>query len=89
MIPTVLIVDDEPAIVQVIYDRLTREGFSTLEAGSGAAALASVCQGQPDLVILALQFKQDKQELAQQLPGEATTSLADSDSALGSPAHSV
>jgi DNA-binding response OmpR family regulator len=47
-------VDDEPTIVQVIYDRLTREGFSALEASSGEAALAAVSQDQPDLVILDL-----------------------------------
>lgn len=50
----ILIVDDEPAIVQVIYDRLTREGFSALAAGSGQAALSAISQHQPDLAILDL-----------------------------------
>jgi len=50
---TILVVDDEPAIVQVIRDRLLREGFQVRAAGSGIAALAAA--GDPlDLVILDL-----------------------------------
>ena len=50
---TILVVDDEPAIVQVIRDRLLREGFQVRAAGSGEAALAAA--GDPlDLIILDL-----------------------------------
>ena len=50
---TILVVDDEPAIVQVIRDRLLQEGFQVRAAGSGEAALASA--GDPlDLMILDL-----------------------------------
>ena len=50
---TILVVDDEPAIVQVIRDRLLQEGFQVRTAGSGKAALAAA--GDPlDLVILDL-----------------------------------
>ena len=50
---TILVVDDEPAIVQVIRDRLVREGFQVRAAGSGGAALAAA--GEPlDLIILDL-----------------------------------
>ena len=50
---TILVVDDEPAIVQVIGDRLLREGFQVRAAGSGKAALAAA--GDPlDLIILDL-----------------------------------
>jgi DNA-binding response OmpR family regulator len=51
---TVLIVDDEPAIVQVIQERLLREGWSVRMAGSGEAALAAVQDECPHLVVLDL-----------------------------------
>jgi len=51
---TILVVDDEPAIVQVIRDRLLREGFAVDAASSGAATLAAVKGGKPDLLILDL-----------------------------------
>ena len=50
---TILVVDDEPAIVQVIRERLLREGFQVRAAGCGEAALAAA--GDPlDLIILDL-----------------------------------
>jgi DNA-binding response OmpR family regulator len=51
---TILVVDDEPAIVQVIYERLAREGLTVRTAGSGAAALQTIEEESPDLVILDL-----------------------------------
>ena len=51
---TILIVDDEPAIVQVIRERLEREGFQVCAAGSGEAALEAVHDCAPDLLILDL-----------------------------------
>ena len=39
---TILVVDDEPSIVQVIRERLEREGFQVQAAGDGAAALATL-----------------------------------------------
>jgi DNA-binding response OmpR family regulator len=50
---TILVVDDEPAIVQVIRERLEREGFQVHAAGDGAAALAAL-QEPLDLIILDL-----------------------------------
>ena len=51
---TILVVDDEPAIVQVIRERLEREGFGVRAADSGDAALHAVAEGSPDLIILDL-----------------------------------
>jgi DNA-binding response OmpR family regulator len=51
---TILVVDDEPAIVQVIRERLEREGFAAMAAGSGETALAAVEGEAPDLIILDL-----------------------------------
>jgi DNA-binding response OmpR family regulator len=50
---TILVVDDEPAILQVIRQRLEQEGFQVLEAVSGAGALAALA-GAPELMILDL-----------------------------------
>ena len=51
---TVLVVDDEPKIVQLARDYLEHAGFAVLTAGDGASALHAVRTRQPDLVILDL-----------------------------------
>jgi DNA-binding response OmpR family regulator len=51
---TILVVDDEPAILQVIHDRLDREGFEVHTAKTGEQALARGRELQPDLIILDL-----------------------------------
>ena len=51
---TVLIVDDEPAIVRVVRDYLERAGFRVVSAGDGDEALRAFRQHHPDLVILDL-----------------------------------
>lgn len=51
---TILIVDDEPVIVQVIRERLEREAFTVRAAATGEAALAAIFEQQPDLLILDL-----------------------------------
>jgi DNA-binding response OmpR family regulator len=48
----ILVVDDEPAIVTVVQDRLTREGFVVRAVASGEEALADVERNPPDLVVL-------------------------------------
>jgi DNA-binding response OmpR family regulator len=50
----ILVVDDEPAIVQVISERLSREGFSVYTAFDGESALAATTDAAPNLVILDL-----------------------------------
>src|SRR5687768_1076250 len=51
---TILIVDDEPTIVEVVGLYLQREGFRVLTAADGLSALALVEQQRPDLVVLDL-----------------------------------
>ncbi|MBX0327889.1 response regulator transcription factor [Oscillochloris sp. ZM17-4] len=48
----ILIVDDEPAIVAAIRERLEREGLAVQSVGSGEAALAAVAERLPDLLLL-------------------------------------
>jgi len=49
---TVLVVDDEPIVREVVVRYLEREGYATLEAGDGVGARALVESGSPDLVVL-------------------------------------
>jgi len=48
----ILVVDDEPSIVDAVATALRYEGFEVHEAGSGRAALAAVAEIEPDLVVL-------------------------------------
>jgi two-component system response regulator ResD len=50
----VLVVDDEPMVVDVLRRYLLRDGFAVDVARDGAAALAEVARRSPDLVILDL-----------------------------------
>ena len=49
---TVLIVDDEPIVRDVVVRYLQRDGFDTLEAGDGDDARAIIESGAADLVVL-------------------------------------
>jgi DNA-binding response OmpR family regulator len=51
-VATVLVVDDEPIVREVVVRYLSREGHQTLEAGDGVAARAAIERSEPDLVVL-------------------------------------
>jgi DNA-binding response OmpR family regulator len=51
-VPTVLLVDDEPAITENLAPFLRRAGFEVEVAADGDAALARVRAREPDLVVL-------------------------------------
>jgi len=51
-VTTVLVVDDEPIVREVVVRYLEREGFRTLEAGDGQRARELVETGTPSLVVL-------------------------------------
>ncbi|MFZ5670988.1 MAG: response regulator transcription factor [Pseudomonadota bacterium] len=52
MTRSILIVDDDPHIRQLLAFALDKAGLATREAGDGEAALAAVAESPPDLVIL-------------------------------------
>ena len=52
--PTILIVDDEPRIVELARDYLEHAGFEVVTAGDGTAGLATARDLRPDLVVLDL-----------------------------------
>jgi DNA-binding response OmpR family regulator len=50
--PTVLVVDDEPALVEVLEQYLRDDGFDVVSAGDGPPALELFERRRPDLVLL-------------------------------------
>ena len=51
---TVLIVEDEKSIVDILRFNLQKEGYRTLEAYDGAAGLKLALEENPDLILLDL-----------------------------------
>jgi two-component system, OmpR family, alkaline phosphatase synthesis response regulator PhoP len=52
--PTILVVEDEEPIMNLVVAYLRNEGFSVLTAGDGREALAQARAARPDLVVLDL-----------------------------------
>ena len=52
--PTLLVIEDDPDIVEVVRYNLEREGFRVLVASTGDAGLAEARRAPPDLVVLDL-----------------------------------
>jgi len=49
---TILVVDDDLSVMQLLWDYLTGEGYNVISASDGYSALAAFAQGKPRLVIL-------------------------------------
>jgi two-component system OmpR family response regulator len=72
----VLIVDDDPAIREVVRIALSRDGFETAEAPDGAAALARFASLQPDLIVLDVMLPEmDGTELCRTLRRQSTVPI--------------
>lgn len=64
----VLVVDDEPQILEVVQKYLAREGFQVSTARNGEEALTAFHLGKPDLVVLDLMLpKMDGMEVFKRL----------------------
>lgn len=64
----ILVVDDEPSVVEVVSLYLRREGYTVRSAGDGQSALESIGQQTPSLVVLDLMLpKIDGIEILRQL----------------------
>ncbi len=50
----ILVVDDEPDLLELVRFNLSQEGFRVDTAADGAAAIASISASRPDLVVLDL-----------------------------------
>jgi len=74
--PRILVVDDEPEIVDLLRNYLQRDGFDVDQAADGEAALAAFGRGQPDLVILDLMLpKLDGREVCRRIRETARTPI--------------
>ena len=49
---TVLIVDDEQSIIDILVYNLRKEGYNTIEANDGITAVETAIQEKPDLILL-------------------------------------
>ena len=68
----ILVVDDEPLIVEMIEETLTDDGHEIFKAYSGEEALQKVDQEMPDLVVLDLMLPgMDGLEVSRQMQNEA------------------
>src|SRR2546423_10549484 len=73
---TVMVVDDEPKIVQLARDYLEHAGFAVVVAHDGKAALAAARSHRPDLVILDLGLPElDGLDVARTLRGESNVPI--------------
>jgi DNA-binding response OmpR family regulator len=74
--PRILVVDDEPQIVDLLRSYLRRDGFDVDEAGDGEAALAACARRIPDLVILDLMLpKVDGREVCRRIRETSQTPI--------------
>lgn len=65
---TVLVVDDEEMVREVVVAYLAKEGYTTVEAADGQAALEVVAAHRPDLIVLDVMLpKLDGYSVLQQL----------------------
>ncbi|HKC90449.1 MAG TPA: response regulator transcription factor [Candidatus Limnocylindria bacterium] len=73
---TVMVVDDEPKIVQLARDYLEHAGFAVVVAHDGSAALATARAQKPDLVVLDLGLPVvDGLDVARVLRGESNVPI--------------
>jgi DNA-binding response OmpR family regulator len=69
--PLILVVDDEPHIVQLTRMYLTREGYRVHSVGDGEAALSAVASLHPDALVLDIMLpKLDGLEVVRRLRSE-------------------
>ena len=72
---TVLVVDDEKDLLELICFNLQRNGFDVLSADTGTAALDTAIREQPDLIVLDLMLPGiDGLEVTRRLKGDPRTS---------------
>lgn len=76
MAARILVVDDEPAIVDVLSRLLTRDGYQVVTARNGAEALRAVDAQRPDLILLDVMMPElDGFTVCQRLKSDVQTAL--------------
>lgn len=73
---TILVVDDEPEITDVVRKYLERDGYHVVTAADGRAALSAFMHEKPNLVILDLMLPEvDGWEVARQIRAAGSTPI--------------
>jgi two-component system OmpR family response regulator len=73
---TILIVDDDPHIREVVRFALEKSGYDTVEAADGQAALARFAEAEPELVVLDIVMPElDGTEVCRRIRAGATTPI--------------
>lgn len=73
---TILVVDDEPSIVEIVSLYLHRAGYAVQTAHDGRSALSTMMDAMPDLVILDLMLPEvDGLEITRRLRAEGNTPI--------------
>lgn len=85
----ILIVEDEPALIGVLSDKLSKEGFNILKAIDGEIGLKLALEEKPDLILLDIIMpkmdgitmlkKLREQEIGKNMPVIILTNLSDSE----------
>jgi putative two-component system response regulator len=76
MLAKILVVDDEPSIVDVLTRFLTREGYGVVTAANGLEALERVQMDAPDLILLDVTMPEmDGFSVCERLKGDERTAL--------------
>ena len=71
---TILVVDDEPDVVEIVRFRLERDGHTIISAADGPTGLVSALTRRPDLVILDVMMPgMDGFEVLRRLKADART----------------
>jgi len=71
--PTILVVDDEPPILELVRFTLEDEQIRVLEAGDGVQALETALAVRPDLILLDVQMPRlDGLEVCRRLRADAS-----------------
>jgi DNA-binding response OmpR family regulator len=74
--PTILVVDDEPSISEVVSLYLQRAGYTVRLAHDGRSALAELTRALPDLVVLDIMLPEvDGLEITRRLRAEGNTPI--------------
>jgi adenylate cyclase len=95
----ILIVEDEPDLLNILSDKFINEGFKVTTARDGEEGLAALAKDKPDAILLDIimprmdgmtMLKQLRQETSNKdIPVIILTNLADSDAVVSSLEHGV
>jgi CheY-like chemotaxis protein len=72
-VPTILVVDDEPALLRLMAFVLQKQGYSMITATNGDEALAMLNEHHPDLVVLDIMMpRRDGYQVAEEIRANPT-----------------